>query len=209
MTRPENPELRQSILDITSELVAKEGVQAATMRKIADMAGVSATTIYYYFGDRMKLFEAIKFDIIDRLVSYLDGRIDRTAPHMKQIVTLLRSFIDWYLENTNLAELLFEKLPANLEVTESEMERYYRAQNFSVEILKRAKEAGVINSPDVALDASVALGAIYGIAKLTCENRLPVEYWENPEPVIERTIEMVSMFVTNPHKTETAGGDEE
>jgi len=208
MTRPENPELRQSILDIASELVAIEGVQTATMRKIADRVGVSATTIYYYFGDRTKLFEAIKFDIIDRLVSHLDGRIDRTAPHMEQLVALLRSFIDWYLENTNLAELLFEKLPANLEVTESEMERYYRAQNFSVEIMEHAKDAGIVTSPDVALDASVALGAIYGVAKLISENRLPVEYWGEPGPVIERTIEMVRVFVTNPHITETEGEDE-
>ena len=209
MTRPENPKLRQAILDIASEMVAREGIQTATMRKIADRVGVSATTIYYYFGDRTKLFESIKLDIIDRLVSYLDGRIDRNASHMEQLVTLLRAFIDWYLENTNLAELLLEKLPANLEVTEEEMERYYRAQNFAVEIMKRAKEAGVIQSPDVALDASVALGAIYGIAKLISENRLPVQYWDNPEPVIERTIEMVRMFATNSHITETTGGDEE
>ena len=208
MTRPENPQLRQSILDIASDLVAQEGIQAATMRKIADKAGVSATTIYYYFGDRTTLFEAIKFDIIDRLVSSLDGRIDRTAPHREQLVALLRSFIDWYLENTNLAELLFEKLPANLEVTEEEMGRYYRAQDFSVEIMRRARDAGVVTSPDVALDAAVALGAIYGTAKLISENRLPVQYWENPQTVIERTIEMVLLFVTNSHATETTGGDE-
>jgi len=208
MTRPENPELRQSILDVASELVATEGVQAATMRKIADKAGVSATTIYYYFGDRTGLFEAIKFDIIDRLVSHLDGRVDGTAPHREQIDALLRSFIYWYIENTNLADLLFEKLPANLEVTEEEMGRYYRAQNFSVEIMERAKDAGVVRSDDVALDASVALGAIYGIAKLICENRLPVQYWENPEPVIERTIEMVRVFMTYPDRDEKAGGDE-
>ncbi|MBN1882438.1 MAG: TetR/AcrR family transcriptional regulator [Deltaproteobacteria bacterium] len=209
MTRPENPQLRQSILDIASKLVAKEGFHAATMRKIADKAGVSATTIYYYFGDRTKLFEAIKFDIIDRLVAYLDERVDGTAPHLEQLICLLRSFIDWYRENTNLAELLFEKLPANLEVTESELGRYYRAQNFSVEIMRRAKEAGVVTSPDVALDAAVALGAIYGIAKLICENRLPVEYWGDPEPVIERTIEMVCLFVTNAHIIEIMGGDTE
>jgi AcrR family transcriptional regulator len=208
MTRPENPELRQSILDITAELVAADGVQAATMRKIADRVGVSATTIYYYFGDRTKLFEAIKFDIIDRLVSYLDSRVDSAAPHTEQLTILLRAFIDWYLENTNLAELLFEKLPANLDVTEEEMERYYRAQNYSVEIMQRAKEAGVIRSPDVALDASVALGAIYGIAKLASENRLPVKYWEDPGPVIERTIEMVRVFMTNPAHDDTGRGGE-
>jgi len=208
MTRPENPELRQTIIDITSELVATEGIQAATMRKIADRAGVSATTIYYYFGDRTRLFEAIKFDIIDRLVSYLDGRIDQTSPVVDQLVTLLRAFIDWYLENTNLAELLFEKLPANLDVTEEEMERYYRAQNYSVEIMTRAKEAGVITSPDVALDASVALGAIYGIAKLVSENRLPVRYWADPGSVIERTIEMVRTFMTNPNRDDTDQGGE-
>jgi AcrR family transcriptional regulator len=208
MTRPENPELRQSILDVASKLVATEGIQAATMRKIADKAGVSATTIYYYFGDRTGLFEAIKFDIIDQLVSYLDGWVDSAAPHREQIDALLRSFIYWYIENTNLADLLFEKLPANLEVTEEEMGRYYRAQNFAVELMHRAKEAGVVRSDDVALDSAVALGAIYGTAKLISENRLPVQYWENPQTVIERTIEMVLLFVTNSHATETTGGDE-
>lgn len=54
---------RQDIADITIALVAREGVRAATIRRIAAEAGFSTTAVTHYFADKEELllwaFEAL------------------------------------------------------------------------------------------------------------------------------------------------------
>jgi AcrR family transcriptional regulator len=52
-------ELRGKILDAARELFVKEGVEAVSMRKIAQKIGYSATTLYNYFEDKEALLHAL------------------------------------------------------------------------------------------------------------------------------------------------------
>ena len=58
MTRPANPKLVNELLNITRDLIIARGARNVTMREIAGLAGVTPTTIHYYFGDKRGLFEA-------------------------------------------------------------------------------------------------------------------------------------------------------
>jgi AcrR family transcriptional regulator len=52
-------ELRQRILDAARELFITEGVEAASMRKIAEKIGYTATTLYNHFEDKEALLHAL------------------------------------------------------------------------------------------------------------------------------------------------------
>jgi AcrR family transcriptional regulator len=52
-------ELREKILDAARELFVEEGVEAVSMRKIAQKIGYSATTLYNYFEDKEALLHAL------------------------------------------------------------------------------------------------------------------------------------------------------
>jgi AcrR family transcriptional regulator len=52
-------ELREKILDAARELFVAEGVEAVSMRKIADKIGYSATTLYNHFDDKDDLLRAL------------------------------------------------------------------------------------------------------------------------------------------------------
>jgi AcrR family transcriptional regulator len=52
-------ELRERILDAARELFVAEGVEAVSMRKIADKIGYSATTLYNHFDDKDALLRAL------------------------------------------------------------------------------------------------------------------------------------------------------
>ena len=49
-------EVKQKIIQTTIECIESEGVQHATIRKIADMAGVNVAAINYHFGSKEQLF---------------------------------------------------------------------------------------------------------------------------------------------------------
>jgi TetR/AcrR family transcriptional regulator, tetracycline repressor protein len=57
-----NPE---TILDIAARLIELHGVEAFTMRGLAEELGVAVTSIYWHVGGRDKLFDSL----VDRLLS--------------------------------------------------------------------------------------------------------------------------------------------
>jgi AcrR family transcriptional regulator len=73
---------RREILRAVAEVVAEEGFEAATMRKIAARAGVSAGMLnYYYSGKRELVIEAIN-DARARMVEVLDPSEGKTGVRM-------------------------------------------------------------------------------------------------------------------------------
>ena len=54
--KQQQEDLRAKILDAARELFVNEGVEAVSMRKVADKIGYSATTLYSYFDDKALLY---------------------------------------------------------------------------------------------------------------------------------------------------------
>jgi AcrR family transcriptional regulator len=57
--KQQQEDLRAKILDAARELFVNEGVEAVSMRKVADKIGYSATTLYNYFTDKEALLYAL------------------------------------------------------------------------------------------------------------------------------------------------------
>ena len=57
--KQQQDELRAKILDAARELFVAQGVEAVTMRKVADKIGYTATTLYNHFEDKDALLRAL------------------------------------------------------------------------------------------------------------------------------------------------------
>lgn len=66
---------RESVLDAAVELFLSGGFDRTSMDAVAAHAGVSKTTVYAHFGDKLELFRAVT----DRAGTSLDLDLDRTA----------------------------------------------------------------------------------------------------------------------------------
>jgi len=72
---------REQILTATTSLFHERGFHGATMREIADRAGVESATIYYYFrGKQALLFTIMSETIADLLDSAQDALADTADP---------------------------------------------------------------------------------------------------------------------------------
>ncbi|MFC0266706.1 TetR/AcrR family transcriptional regulator [Kushneria aurantia] len=72
--RTDTASARDRILVAAERLVAETGVEGATTRAIADMAGVQAPTIYRLFGDKVALLDAVAEKTLS---SYVASKADR------------------------------------------------------------------------------------------------------------------------------------
>ena len=188
MTRPPNPELVDSILSITTDLVAEKGSARVTLREVAGLAGVTTTTIHYYFGDRAGLFEEAKLRGIDDLDAAIDAATRGHASAAEEFQALAGAFISWSLANPHAFALVFDALPPFTDLDAALTSRYYASFERLREVYQRGVESGEFALDDVDLQATVDFGTIYGAVQLTLSQRLPPQYWADPAPVFERAL---------------------
>lgn len=60
---------RQRVLDAACRCFAQFGYGPATNNQIAEMAGVTAGSVYYHFGTKGKLFEAVCADVYGKILA--------------------------------------------------------------------------------------------------------------------------------------------
>jgi len=92
---PKEPGTREYILSVASRLFSERGFANVSIRDICDDAGVSPPTIYYYFGNKDRLFQ----DVIRRTLSLKDfaETLVKIVDKQPDPKTKLRVFIQHYL----------------------------------------------------------------------------------------------------------------
>lgn len=191
MTRPPNPDLTRDIQRIVSEEIHRQGVEGLTMRHIAEQAGITPTTLYYYFKNKQHLLDTIRLNAVREMDEYILGGLQSEDPPATQLCDLIRSFVQWTLENPRVMELVFERLPPKIEPDEDLLRDYYRSQVKAIELIDRGIQAGHFSSRDPRLDASVFLGMLYGTLKLFLDKRVFPEYWNDFTPIVNRIIQIM------------------
>ena len=87
---------QQNILDAASELFAEHGFDGASVRAIANKAGVNVSMISYYFGSKEKMLEALinngisdsremMYQVLNSDKSYLEKVDDLVALYIQRI----------------------------------------------------------------------------------------------------------------------------
>jgi AcrR family transcriptional regulator len=62
-----------AVLDATVQVLARDGVDAATTTRIAEVAGVSIGTLYQYFSHRDAIFNALQDREFERALALVEG----------------------------------------------------------------------------------------------------------------------------------------
>jgi|GEM_PF-1372251 len=195
MSRIPNPELINIIKKIAIDEIIINGINNISMRKIAKKADITATTIYYYFDSKEKLFEKIKIDSFEELNNYVLKNINSTDRVIKQLKNLIEFFIKWILNNINLAELIFDKLPAELNIPEEQLFHYSKINYKVIEILENGKKNNEFFFDDAKIESSVGFAMIFGLIKLHTNKRLLPDYWDNIDILINRVIELIFLSI--------------
>src|SRR5882724_12220629 len=102
----EKESLREKILATAREMFASEGVEAVSMRKIADRIEYSATSIYQYFPDKDGLLREIcERDFAALAESGL--RVAREPDPLARLRKLGRAYVEFALEHPSSYRLMF------------------------------------------------------------------------------------------------------
>lgn len=154
MPRPKQrtPELRDHVLSVAVELLARDGVSGFTARSVAREAQTSTPALYELFGDKGGLIRELFFEGFRLLHRHLEAFVETENPRndVIQVVELYRGFIH---ENRVLSEVMFAHPFTDFEANRSELRAAAAVRSFVVERVRRCVDAGVMrgDEDDIAL----------------------------------------------------------
>lgn len=96
---------REAILESAAILAASRGIAAATIDEIAAHAGVAKGSVYYNFGGKDELFNALFATANEHLVSHLE-RVLAEAPKPRALEAVIRELLLRIQQHPHLARLL-------------------------------------------------------------------------------------------------------
>ncbi|MCL2765591.1 MAG: TetR/AcrR family transcriptional regulator [Treponema sp.] len=177
------PRIREKTLEL---LMEKEPEEIST-RDIAKACGATTTCIYYYSKDKETLYMEIKIYCVGEMDKFIKNQIEKKikkqqksgkkSDPLMEIRAGLEAFRDWAVLNPRIALLVMGRLKADTLADPEKMEKYYKSTVFAKIVLDNAVKAGIINSKDTLLDASLCISALWGAIESVLLNRTIPQYW--------------------------------
>lgn len=89
------------------EIIAKEGIESVSVRKVADAAGYSYATLYNYFEDINELLWDVKQGMIDDIIETMKKKMSNISLDINGVKILFRIYITYYFENPNIFKFFY------------------------------------------------------------------------------------------------------
>src|SRR3989442_7433830 len=106
MAKPStNGETRQGILRAAVKRFAHSGYAATSVQQIVGDARVSKPTLYYYFPDKARLFEALVHEAHDERYRLMREAAARATDIRGQLVEILHVLFEYFAENRELMRI--------------------------------------------------------------------------------------------------------
>jgi AcrR family transcriptional regulator len=162
MLEAKDAEGTTKILEVASRLFAERGYSNVSIRDICKLAGTTAPTIYYYFGDKRGLFNAAVQPRIT--LSEFIARI-RKQTRNRGPTEAITNFIDTYL--SSFPERAFDPglyMMENATLEKDSAERISREldeiQRLATEIVREGVKKGDFSTKDAERAAECLIGML-------------------------------------------------
>ena len=140
-----NPETRKRLEKAVLEVFSHSDFHKASIRDVAEKAGVSFTTIYKHYGSKERLVFAFvdvwMGKLTDRIIDHLHG-IEDLKEKLRKVFWLQ---LDYYERHEGLGRIVFMTLPMKTWMADKNFEQR-RMISLLVSVLQEGQQAGILNS---------------------------------------------------------------
>ena len=126
MTEPEpaTSATRSAILAAATPLFASSGIQGTTIRQVASAAHVNSQLIYYYFGSKVGLFQAVLEGAASRVAALLAHAAVSDGLPRKRLACLVSEWVKVTLEEAPALRMLHRAMLEGDRTLAAEIQRY-------------------------------------------------------------------------------------
>ena len=155
---------RERILSAATELFARQGYGATTIRQVADRAGANSMLIYYYFGSKQELFHAAMGEPARRVREMLEraaaGSGEAAVTVRERLEGFAREYLAAALSNSPAVTAMVRSLVGG----DRELAEWIRPRlAANLKILRGLIEEGVERGEFRGVDPRLAAGSLMGM----------------------------------------------
>jgi AcrR family transcriptional regulator len=175
--------LRQKLLREAARIIARQGVEAVSMRKLSRRLGISRMAAYHHFEDKDDLLNAVGQDGFRLLAERLKTAARADVPALDALRAALGAYVRFSREETEFFRLMFTnvlKRPVRVNST-AELEPFLfsspealAAFEALLRAVKRAQQEGAIGAGEALIVANALWGFAHGVASLVIDNHLKI-----------------------------------
>ena len=166
-------DLKNALIKAGVEILAKEGVDGLSLRKVAQHAGVSHSAPYAHFPDEQSLIAAISTEGFTQLYTELEATISPYSKNpKKQLLEGVKSYVRFAEENTDTFKIMFSGILEKEKDYPSFVEISSKTFKLVVEVVQACQNAGVLPTVPADLMAVSVWGQVHGIVSLALEGQV-------------------------------------
>lgn len=103
-------DLRHSLLNAARLMIRQDGIEALSLRKLADVVGVSRTALYHHFENKNDLVCAIVAEGFAALHQLMDAATARESGSPRQrFTTFVHGYVRFATQEAELYDLMFSR----------------------------------------------------------------------------------------------------
>ena len=159
-------DLRTRIAGAAQELFLAGGVEAVSMRKVAELVGVTAPAIYRYFRDKDELLNEIILSGLGILEGYLRPAFEEQTPEAR-LNRLIERYLDFALEQPKYFDFAF-LVPSRpvADMPEEIARQGMQTFGFALEQVGQCMEQGTFKKDNPLETAILIWAEVHGLVTL-------------------------------------------
>jgi AcrR family transcriptional regulator len=99
--------MKEYFIQATKEILKSEGLQALSVRNIADRAGYSYATLYNYFKDVNDLIFLCVKDFQEECISFVVGQTKKKTKGIEKLKSSILAYINYFVEYPGIFDLFY------------------------------------------------------------------------------------------------------
>jgi len=159
---------RRRLLDAAVQIFDRKGYGAASVREIAEAAGVTKPVVYYHFGSKEGLLVAVLDQAVRDFTQAIEAAVERTGSARERLVRLCEDIYALFERNVSVARVAHMVFlgPRDVAPPYDLMVLERRLREGIVRIVKDGQAAAELRGVDAEDVALAAMGILEG-----CQDR--------------------------------------
>ena len=166
--KSQDPGKREQILRAAEQVFAKRGFKGATTREVAEKAGIASSLIFYYFKNKMALYEAVFQSFFDQLEDLMQQNLSLDLDRLGQLKQFLFTFTDYAREHRNMIRILLREIIDNGRIVQKVAQEYFKPlYEVGAEFLKDGQREALFRDVDPLhyIHSFIGMNIFYFIAE--------------------------------------------
>lgn len=184
-------DLKNALIEAGMRILVERGVSGLSLRRVAELAGVSHSAPYAHFKDKQELLAAIATAGFDLLLQEFQVAADEhPGKPAQQIVQAAGAYMEFALKHTELFRLMFSRMLSNINNHPELEEVTTRLFRLVVEVTSSCGDHPAQDQHSNELRAVIIWGQVHGIVQLALDNQISGNLLQaySPQEIISRAV---------------------